>query len=57
MDERDVLGRYLERGVFRRLEPFERELAGVDPLHGREPEALEFLFVVPVRGEHARADL
>ena len=56
MRNRDVLGPALERRIFRGVEPFEGVFAGLDPLDGREPEALEFTFLVPVGGEDPRAD-
>ena len=52
----DVLGPALERRIFRAVEPLERELAGVDPLDGGEPEALELALLVPIGGQHPRAD-
>ena len=49
-------GRLLNAGIFRAVEPLESELAGLDPLDGREPEALELALLVPIGGEDPRAD-
>src|SRR5271169_5358598 len=56
MGYRDVFWPALERRVFRRLKPFEREFALIEPLDGGQPEAFEFAFLVPTGCEHPRAD-
>ena len=56
MRDGDVLGPALERRIFRAVEPLERELAVVDPLDDGDPEALELALLVPIGGEHSRAD-
>ena len=52
----DVLGPALERRIFRAVEPLESELAGLDPLDGGEPEALELALLVPIGGQDPGAD-
>ena len=52
----DALWPALERRVFRRVEPLEDVFAGFDPLDGREPEAVEFAFLVPIGGQDPGAD-
>ena len=49
-------GRLLNAGYPGGVEPFERELAAVDPLDGGEPEALELALLAPVGGQDPRAD-
>ena len=39
MHDADVSRCDLERRIFRRVEPLEHAFAGLDPPHGREPEA------------------
>ena len=56
MRDGDIFRRALERRVFRRLDPFERELAVLDPLNGGEPEAVEFPLLVPKRGQNPCPD-
>ena len=52
----DVLRPTLERRIFRAVEPLEGELAGLDPLDGGEPEALELALLVPIGGQDPRPD-
>ena len=56
MGNGDVLRPALEWRIFRRIEPFERELVVVDPLDGGEPEAVKLALLVAEGGQHPRAD-